>query len=46
MASRSAPKKLPVRGKAPGTLDRHDDENWKRFERVAQALRSLAARRT
>ena len=41
MASRSAPKKLPVRGKAPGTLDRHDDENWKRFERVAQALRSL-----
>lgn len=41
MASRSAPKKLPVRGKVPGTLDRHDDENWKRFERVAQALRSL-----
>jgi putative transposase len=41
MASRSTPKKLPVRGKVPGTLDRHDDENWKRFERVAQALRSL-----
>ena len=41
MASRSTPKKLPVRGKVPGTLERHDDENRKRFERVAQALRLL-----
>jgi putative transposase len=30
-----------VRGNVPGALDRHDDENWRRFVRVAQALRSL-----
>lgn len=41
MAPRSIPKKLSVRGNAPGTLDHHDDKTWMRFERVAQALRSL-----
>jgi len=41
MASRSPSKKLSVRGNAPGALERHDDKDWTRFERIAHYLRSL-----
>jgi|GEM_PF-6133439 len=34
-------KKLSVRGNAPGALERHDDKDWARFDRIAQDLRSL-----
>jgi hypothetical protein len=41
MASRSPSKKPSVRGKAPGALERPDDKDWTRFERIAHYLRSL-----
>jgi putative transposase len=41
MVSTPASKKMPVRGSAPGAFDLHDDQHWEKFERVAQALRSI-----
>jgi putative transposase len=41
MASRSPSKKLSVLGNAPRALERHDDKDWTRFERIAHYLRSL-----
>ena len=34
-------KQLPVRGRAPGALERYQEKRWRQLERVAQALRSL-----
>ena len=33
---------LPVRGRVPGGLERVADKQWKRLQRIAQALRSMA----
>ena len=41
MASKSPPKSLPVRGRAPGALEGVASKRWRQLERVAQALRSL-----
>ena len=35
---------LPVRGRVPGGLERVADKQWKRLQRIAQALRSMAER--
>ena len=41
MAFKSAPKLLPVRGRASGALEGVTGKRWRQVERVAQALRSL-----
>ena len=41
MASKSPPKSLPVRGRAPSALESVASKRWRQLERVAQALRSL-----
>ena len=41
MASKATENRLPVRGRAPGELERLDTKRWERLARIAQALRSL-----
>ena len=41
MASKAAPKSLPVRGRASGALEGVAGKRWRHLERIAQALRSL-----
>ena len=41
MVAKKAMKSLPVRSRAPGALELHEERRWIRLERIAQALRSL-----